>query len=295
MPEAAKKPTKKQVFNQVKLLCLRGNFEEARTLIMRAAGTPAGQVNPASSDFNNKIRAATKHPLIHDMLDIEAGCMHLKELFAENPQPEKAVETISAMEKMLPLLHDNEKAFAHFWLANSCKIAYPENDTLQAQHFAQAIKAVNRGKNDNMLYRCAINIQHLHIPVEDRYETINEAFRKTTKESVYDKSYQAMLQGLGEDYYWQLNKKIQDEKTPYEEKNKYGQTAFELINDFQLPELKKCSYKIKLLDIMENIQRRHGDNKTANATAGRKQSFIYLSARIRKRQEGCWFNSENYR
>ena len=87
---------------------------------------------------------------------------------------------------------------------------------------------------------------------------------------------------------------MNDTKLDYKYRNKAGRKAFGLIDVFNIPELKKCSYKIKLLDNLENLQREFGDKILANKTAAKKQSFIYKSARIAKRQTGYYSKKWEY-
>ena len=296
MSENPRKPTKKQVFNMVKSLCLKSKLKEARMLILQAAGIPDEKKEKMSQDkLPAYIRTDKQHPLVTDMLRIEEAFSDLNDTFSDETKNENAFETAQKLEGILPLLNNEEQAYTHYWISNCIEAYNPEDHALRAEHLQKIIELTPRRKNDPLLYGAALNLQHLRIPAGTRYEAINDAFLKTSKDSVYDQTYLSMLHGLGDKYYWEIAEKLQSPQVSYENKNKYGNRAFELINDFKISELQKCSYKIKLLDIMEKIQLKERDFTRAHETSKRKQSFIYLSARIRKKTLGIYHAFDPYR
>lgn len=296
MNDKQRKPTPKQVFNLVKSLCLKSKLPEARKLILQAAGiTGETQETLSQQKLPDYIRTDKQHPLVSDMLCIEDAFSDLNDTFSEETKQENAYETSQKLKQVLPLFNNEEQALTHYWIKNCIEAYNPENHALQAEHLKKIIELIPRRKNDALLYSAALNLQHLRVPAETRYEAIDLAYRKTSKDSVYDKTYHSMLNGLGDKYYWEIAEKLQSPQVNYEEKNQYGNRAFELINDFKISELQKCSYKIKLLDTMEKIQLKERDFPRANETSRRKQSFIYLSARIRKRTLGIYRAFDPYR
>lgn len=294
MTQDLKQPTQKQVFDYVKSLCIQEKSQEARGLIIRCAGIGIDEAQLVKGRMSDYIRQKTDNPIIHDMLKVEKAYFDLYRLFKNEPEPENAVVVIAELEGVLPLLNHEEKAFTHYYLSTCHEIANPEDDKLRANHLSQVIKLTNEGTNDGRLYSCALDINSLSISAADKYNNISLAFAKTKPKSIYENNYKDILAKVADKYYWELSEKMNNTSLDYKIRNKAGRKAFGLIDVFAIPELKKCSYKIKLLDNLEQLQRENGDKVLANRTAAKKQSFIFKSARIRKKQTGFYVKKWEY-
>lgn len=296
MTENLKNPTQKQVFDYVKSLCIQKKHSEARNLIIHCAGINTDEAKSVKGRMSDYVRQKTDNPIIHDMLKIEKAYFDLHLLFKDEAEQkqEAAIVVVAELEEILPLLNKEEKAFTHYYLGYCQEIANPEDDTFRANHLKQVIKLTDEGTNDSRLYSCALDIDYLSIPAEDKYNNINLAFKKTKVKSVYGKNYKAMLAKAADKYYWELSGKMDDSSLEYNIRNKAGKKAFGLIDVLSMPELKKCAYKIKLLNNLENLQRNGGDEFLAEQTAIKKQNVIFKSARIRKSQIGSYSRKWEY-
>lgn len=294
MAQDLKQPTQRQVFDYVTSLCIQKKSQEARNLIIRCAGITTDEAASVKGRMSDYIRQKTDNKIIHDMLKVEKAYFDLYRLLKDEPEQAGATVVIAELNQVLHMLKKEEKAFTHYQLGICQKIADAEDDKSLAYHLSQVIKLTDKGANDGRLYVCALDIDSLAISTADKYNNINMAFKKTKSKAVYESNYKVMLAKHADKYYWELSDKMNNNGIDYENRNKAGKKAFTLIDDFAMPELKKCSYKIKLLDNLEKLQREFGDKNQACKTAIKKQSYIFKSARIRKKTTGFYCRRMEY-
>lgn len=293
MAENSSSPNKNQILSQVKDLCVKGKFSQSRQLICQAADIK--DVDPMGIS-RSQIRSRTANKQINHMLDIEQAFVSLAQTFRDGePQSYRAENTIAELKKVLPLLNRTEKAFAFYWISNCLDYTETANPNEQFEALQKTIMLTKSGSNEVILYTCANKISGLDIGSKDKYKTIKSASLKTSKTSPYIPHYQELLDRYARHYFDEVSRRANHPSVSYPDRNAAFETAVELVNDFRMPALQKCAYKIGLLNSLENLQRQHGDTENLNKTSARKQNFIFRSAQLRRKATGYRVYNDNYR
>lgn len=293
MTDKVSAPSKNQILTQVKSLCVHGKFAQSRELICQTAGIKTD--NPMKI-ARQQIREQNQNATIHKMLDIEQAFASLAITFRDaEPKEYNAQETIKQLQKVIPLLNRDEKAFTYYWISNCWNYIDPVDQGEQFKALRQVIKLTKNGTNDQILYYCSNKISCLEAPYKDKYEAIKMASLKTPKHSPYKPHYEEMLNKHAHNYFDELTRLANHPSYLYSERSAAYETAIELVNDFKMSAAQKCSYKIGLLNSLEKIQKAGGDKQGLHKTYARKQNFIYQSAQIKRRQNGYRILNENYR
>lgn len=273
MTEPQKPMSKKQIFQQVKQLCMQGNFTPSRHLICQAAGL---DISDPMKISRNDIRAQTNNPLVRGMLNIEEAFVSLRHAFsAEEPNEYDVGAAAYHLENILPLMTNNqEKLYVRYWIGN-CHSYMP--DVLPEQRLENIKEIVNlapKGKNDSLLYSYSLLVCDLNVPAADKYYTIKKAYQKTNKSGYLPQNYKEMLGKVGFNYYQVLYNTAANKNASYEQRCDAVYEAVEVIKDLNYSMSHKCRARIELLDKLERLQQGEHDFKGIGKTARLRQKYV---------------------
>ncbi len=261
---AEKKPSKQQIFSQVKQLCFQGNFRSAHALICQTAEISAPDILKISGDY---IKKRTPDKIIHQMLDVEQAFVAVAKTFnQETPEEHRAAITSKLLKNILPLLSRSEKLTAYYWI-NNC-YAYMENVSPQERTEAlNNIISLSPEKTQNtLLYSCANQVIDLDIPSKEKYNLIKQAYKKTDKKSPTIPHLKDLLNKTGRPYFDSLRKQLRDTRLDYNTRQQAAYTAVKVCNDFNTSVSKKCHLKIEVLQELHKLQIQQQDKAGIKTT-----------------------------
>ena len=256
---AEKKPSKQQLFSQVKQLCLKGKFKDSRYLICQASGL---EIKEPMQISRNTLRQMTKDKIIHQMLDVEQAFVAVAKTFnQETPEEHHAEITSKELKNILPLLSRSEKLTAYYWI-NNC-YSYITNISAKERLYIlqNIISLIPQKKHHNLIYGCANQIINLAIPAQEKYQTIKKAYQKADKKSFIIPHMKDFLNKTGHIYFQELYKQLNNSQLDYTTRHQAAYKAIQVCNDLKTSISKKCNLKIKILQNLYKIQIKQ-QNKT---------------------------------
>ncbi len=272
MTEPQKPMSKKQIFQQVKQLCMQQKFTASRHLICQAAGVNTPDPMKVSRD---ELRRKTDHPLIRGMLNIEEAFVSLHQAFLKDEPEELEAETAAQkLEGILPLMSNNpDKLHVRYWIS-SCHSYMPDiTPETRLENIKEIINLNPKGKNDSLLYSYSLLTYELNAPAADKYHIIKSAYQKTNKNGHLTQNYKEMLSKTGFSYYQVLYNTAADRNTPYTQRCDAVYEAVDVIKDLDYSMSQKCRARISLLTSLEKLQHQQNDFKGVQKTFQLRQKY----------------------
>lgn len=285
-----------KALKQVCELYTKGNFAEARRIIMESAGiTPEERSQIPVGGMGRYIAQKTKNPNIHKMLQTElAFYSFLKIRKTEEPTEFQAETCIANFQKIMPFLHKFGKTYAKYCIA-CCHDYMPEcPDETKFETLKELINELPKHQCDSTRYSLALKLNDLAIPIADKYHTVKRAQQKTHPQSHSQTHYTEMLAKLASQYYDFLMRTAQNRRNDYQTRNQAYETVLDVINDLALSKLKKNSYKLALLEQQTNLQREYGDRESYIASNKRKYTLIRQQAALKYKITGVRKYNDDY-
>ena len=177
MNQNVRKPGQRQLLGQVRALCVGWKISEAKHILLKEA-----KLNEDASFINyDEIRRSAKNKTLPLMADIVETFSDLQDYYnKDDPDDYDSLKQISNLNKILPLMTNEQKIHCYKNLAICHENYHPGNHIIQAEICRSIVKLAPREKSDSTLYGVMLKAKHLRISAELKYEIIKAAYRKTS-------------------------------------------------------------------------------------------------------------------
>ena len=250
MNQNVRKPGQRQLLGQVRALCVGWKISEAKHILLKEA-----KLNEDASFINyDEIRRSAKNKTLPLMADIVETFSDLQDYYnKDDPDDYDSLKQISNLNKILPLMTNEQKIHCYKNLAICHENYHPGNHIIQAEICRSIVKLAPREKSDSTLYSVMLKAKHLRISAELKYEIIKAAYRKISDSEIFNKEYRETLRQVSRDYYRQLINRGKEPGVPFEAREKSFRTAYYLINETGLDRARQCSMRVYLLKELSGL------------------------------------------
>ena len=205
----------------------------------------------------------------------EEAFVNLQRAFSgDEPQEHEAEAAACSLERILPLMSNNQEKFhVRYWIGN-CHSYMPDVTPEQRlDNIRETVNLIPKGKNDSLLYTYSLLVGDLNVSAADKYHLVKKAYQKTNKTGHYPRAYKELLGKTAKNYYQVLYETAANRNMPYHQRCDAVYEAVDVIKDLDYSMSHKCRARIELLDRLEKLQQWQSDYKGIAKTAGLRQKY----------------------